>query len=170
MVADYLPVYRGCATERTTLFAGARQVLDDFAARGVRMGVCTNKPNDISRRILEDLGVAHHLPVVVGGDGGLPRKPDPAPLLSALRSLGVSPDGAVMVGDSAADVGAARAAGVPIVLVTFGYTRTPVEELGGDGVVSGFDALDGMLDALRSGAVSADEGTISSGAARTGAT
>ncbi len=164
MVADYLPVYRDCATERTQLFEGARQVLDGFAANGVRMGVCTNKPGDISRRILTDLGVDHHLQVVVGGDSGLARKPDPAPLLSALRSLGVPRQGAVMVGDSAADVGAARAAGVPIVLVSFGYTRTPAEELGGDRVISGFDALHEALLALGSDGASGRSGVMWRGA------
>ncbi|MGI9382700.1 MAG: phosphoglycolate phosphatase [Methyloligellaceae bacterium] len=149
LVDAFLPVYSACATERTTVFPGVRDILERFAGVGVRMGVCTNKPTGISKQILSDLDVARYVDVVVGGDSGLERKPHPAPLLSALESLGVSADGAVMVGDSGADAGAARAAGVPVVLVTFGYTQTPVEEIDCDHVISGFDALEAVLDALR---------------------
>lgn len=161
LVDAFLPVYSAAATERTTVFPGVREVLERFADAGVRMGVCTNKPAGISERILSDLGLARYIGAVVGGDSGLERKPHPAPLLSALQSLGVSTDGAVMVGDSGADAGAARSAGIPVVLVSFGYTQTPVDEIDCDRIISRFDTLEAVLDELRPRGGSAGDAILS---------
>jgi len=84
--------------------------------------------------------------VVVGGTEELPKKPHPAMLLAALAALGVDRSRAVMVGDSMADVGAARAADVPVVVVSHGYSKTPADELGADLVIN---SLSKLPDALR---------------------
>ncbi len=78
---------------------------------------------------------------MIGGDAAGVGKPDPAPLRLAIERAGGRIDRAVMVGDSATDAGAARAAGVPLVLVSFGYTATPAADLGADRVIDAFDDL-----------------------------
>ena len=98
--------------------------------------MCTNKPEAVTRQIVDALGVAQYFGAIVGGDSTTGRKPDPTPLRACLDRLGVSPGLAVMVGDSSADVGAARAAGVYVVLVPDGYTDEPPENLGADLVVA----------------------------------
>ncbi|MCG8560962.1 MAG: phosphoglycolate phosphatase [Hyphomicrobiales bacterium] len=164
LIEAFLPVYSAAATERTTVFPGVREVLERFAGAGVKMGVCTNKPEGISRQILSALDLARYIGAVVGGDSGPERKPHPAPLLSAFEALGVAPAAGVMVGDSGADAGAARAAGVPVVLVSFGYTQTPVGEIDCDRVIDRFDALEAALAELRPAVGQAADGPLSQGA------
>ena len=98
---------------------------------------------------LDWLELADYFQAVIGGDllPGL-RKPDPRHLLAALERLGVAASGAVMVGDNANDVAVARGAGMPVILVTFGYSRIPAAELGADAVISCFDELPAALLAL----------------------
>lgn len=141
LVARFIEIYTPRAADRTCLFAGARDVLESYRCDGVGLGVCTNKPEAITRMILEALGVAHLFGAVIGGDTLSVKKPDPAPLLAALETLGCAPANGLMVGDSAADADAARAASMPVILVTFGYTQTPVRDLPHDGFVDSFAAL-----------------------------
>ncbi len=83
----------------------------------------TNKPSRAARDLLKRRGLARWIQAVVGGDGDLPRKPHPQPLLRACQELGVAPAAALMVGDSLVDVQAARAAGLAIVCVPYGYNE-----------------------------------------------
>jgi phosphoglycolate phosphatase len=139
----FLAIYAPRATERTTLYPGAARLLADLNGAGVRLGLCTNKPTGISRKILRDLGVLEPFAAVVGGDCGLPRKPAGDMMRDILRQLGVPPDRSAMIGDSAADVGEARIAGVAVILVSYGYTAIPARELGPDAVI------DGLAEAVR---------------------
>ena len=104
---------------------------------GVSQGLCTNKPAGVTRLILEYLGIDGFFGSVVGGDSTPQKKPHPLPLQTCLDELGVNPDQALMVGDSGADVGAAKAAGVRVVLVPDGYTGVPAASLGADIVAGG---------------------------------
>ena len=88
---------------------------------------------------------------IVAGDTLPQRKPDPTPLLTVLARLGVAPDDAAMVGDSANDVRTARAAGVPAVAVAYGYPRMPLEQLGADLIIDRFDDLPAALGRLADG-------------------
>ncbi|MDA7947562.1 MAG: phosphoglycolate phosphatase [Hyphomicrobiaceae bacterium] len=141
----YVELYVPRAARLTRLFPGVREVLEHHHGNDVALGVCTNKPEAVSRSILEALEVAHLFGAVVGGDTLPVKKPDPAPLLAALKDLACEPAHALMIGDSAADADAAKAAGMPVILVTFGYTRTPVHELESLGIVDHFDELHGMI-------------------------
>ncbi len=134
---------------RSQIFAGGIELLSQLSDGGVRLGICTNKPHQITVRTLSDLGISRFFTAVVGETPALPRKPDPAMLLAAIGGLGAAVSEAVMVGDSAADVGAARAAGVPVVAVSFGYTTTPAAEIGADGVIDRLCDLPAALAALR---------------------
>lgn len=131
----FMELYTACATENTYLVQDARGVLEHFYHAGVRQGLCTNKPVGVTRQILQKLDIAGFFDSVIGGDSTAAKKPDPLPLRACLEELGVQAWQALMVGDSGADVGAARAAGVPIILVPDGYTGVPAETLGADLVV-----------------------------------
>jgi phosphoglycolate phosphatase len=145
----FLAIYAPRAARLTKLFPGAQTLLRGLQDQGVALGVVTNKPEAVSRSMLEALGVAGMVGAVVGGDTLPVKKPDARPMLAALDTLGCAPEAAVMIGDSAVDAEAARAAGMALILVTFGYTRKPVDELGADAVVDSFAEVPKVLDALR---------------------
>ena len=141
----YVELYVPRAARLTRLFPGVREVLEHHHQNDVPLGVCTNKPEGVSRSILEALEVAHLFGTVIGGDTLPVKKPDPAPLLAALKQLACEPADALMIGDSPADADAANAAGIPVILVTFGYTRVPVHKLESHGLVDHFSELHTMI-------------------------
>lgn len=144
----FVEIYAPRAAQKTKLFPGVRQVLEAYHGEGVRLGVCTNKPEAVSNMILGALDVAHLFGVVIGGDSLPVKKPDPAPLLAALTALGCDAAQGVMVGDSGVDAQAAKVAGLPVILVTFGYAQTPVREIACDGLVETFTELPGAIKRL----------------------
>jgi phosphoglycolate phosphatase len=152
LVPDFMARYSACATDNTHLVPGARYALERLARAGVRQGLCTNKPEAVTRQILDALDVTRYFGAIIGGDSTTGRKPDPIPLQTCLDRLGVAPGNAVMVGDSAADVGAARAAGVYVVLVPDGYTGVPAESLGADLVVGAVAEVPSRLPSRDTGA------------------
>ncbi len=147
-VRRYLALYEPRATRETRLFAGVAETVQALADAGVRMGVCTNKPGAVSVEIVEALGIAPHMAAVVGGDAGPPKKPAPDLIRLALERIGGRPERSVMVGDSGADVAAARAAGIPVIVVDYGYTSVPPHELGADAVIASFRDLIPHLERL----------------------
>lgn len=146
LYAGFLERYTAEPMKLSKPFPGLGPLLDELGAADLRLGVCTNKPQAPSERILVALGLAGRFEAVVGGDVLPVRKPDPGHLGAVLERLGCAPEAAVMVGDSANDVAAARGVGLPCVLVSFGYTRIPARELGGDLVI---DRLCDLPTALR---------------------
>ena len=146
LLRRFLLVYADHACVQTRLYDGARECLVALAERGHPLAICTNKPLLHTRIILDRLDLAGLFPVVVGGDSLPVKKPDPAPLLLALRQLGVGHG--VLVGDSGTDLGAARAAGLPCLLLRHGYSRVPVDELDADDWSDGFASLLPRLDRL----------------------
>ncbi|WP_310593379.1 HAD-IA family hydrolase [Pedomonas mirosovicensis] len=115
---------------------------------GIFIGICTNKPEKLSRALIEALGWERFFPVNVGGDSLPFRKPDGRHILTAIERLGGNPAEAVMVGDSAVDVGAARDAGVPVVAVSFGFSSVPATELEADALIDHYDQLWDALAAV----------------------
>jgi phosphoglycolate phosphatase len=130
VLSVYLECYRERLLDTTDLYPGVADALD--ALGGATLAVLTNKPGDLSRAILEGLGVAARFARVVGGGDVPSRKPDPAGLLHLMTDLGATPAGTWMVGDSATDVGAARAAGVRVAGVTWGFHPRQLREAGPD--------------------------------------
>lgn len=127
-------------------YPGAAATLHGLRSRGLLLGVVTNKHLAIARAALEGADLLGVLQIVVGGDSCTGRKPDPEPLLHACRKLGVGAREAMMVGDSNNDVLAARAAGMPVVCVTYGYNEgRPASELACDGLIDRLDELPAML-------------------------
>jgi phosphoglycolate phosphatase len=148
-VRTYLGLYEPRATRDTRLFPHVAETLALFAARNIPMAVCTNKPTAVSREIVASFGLSDLLPVVVGGDFGPPRKPAPDLLWKAAELIGVDPRQAVMIGDSGADVAAARAAEMPVIVVEYGYTSVAPADLGADRVIASFAELSAALGTLR---------------------
>jgi len=146
--AGFVRHYAAKPAERSTLYPGAADMLARFRAEGRRLAICTNKPEELTETIVRDIGVRTAFGAVIGASARLPRKPDPAMLVAAFAGIGVDPADGLMVGDSVTDVGTARALGIPIVLVSFGYTPVPARELGADAVIDHLDDLPGVLSQL----------------------
>jgi len=145
----FLQIYATCATDRTVLYAGARTALQAFQDAGVGQGICTNKPEGVTRQILNSLSIAPYFSAVVGGDTAAAKKPDPSPLRDCLRELGAAPADGLLIGDSGVDVATARAVPMPVGIVTHGYARAPVANLGADFLIDCLSSLPGDVLAGR---------------------
>jgi phosphoglycolate phosphatase len=132
----------------TTLFPGVVDALDLLEAAGFRLAVCTNKYEKHSVQLLESLGLAHRFAAICGRDSFPYFKPDPRHLTLTIEKAGGDPGRAIMVGDSVTDIATAKAAGIPSVAVTFGYTDIPVHQLGPDRIIDHYDELFGAAQAL----------------------
>ncbi len=141
MTAHMMAIYGDHLTSETVMMAGAREALEHYHRLGVTIAVVTNKPERFTRTILGHFGLDAMVAIVVGGDTGPARKPAPDMLQHALRLAGVEPVDALMVGDSPADIDAAKAAGIASVAVRGGYTTIPADELGAGTVIDSLLAL-----------------------------
>lgn len=140
-VAEYMAHYDDHLADLSRPFPGVEPALLALRQAGCRLGVCTNKPQRFSEKLLDALGLARHFDVIVGGDRLAVRKPDGGHVLGTLDAMGGRAGRSLMVGDSRNDVAAARNAGVPVIAVSFGYTATPAAALGADLVIDHFDEL-----------------------------
>ena len=141
LYATYLELYAARIAELSRPFPGVDAALDRLEAAGCRFAVCTNKLEGLSLRLLDALDLTRRFAAICGQDTFGIAKPDPEILLRTIARAGGSAGRAVMVGDSATDIRTARAAGIPVVAVTFGYTDTPVETLSPDRLIGHFDDL-----------------------------
>jgi phosphoglycolate phosphatase len=123
-------------------FRGVREGLDAMRAKGLRLACVTNKPYQFTLPLLERCGMLADFEIVVGGDSLPRKKPDPLPMLHVARAFGIPPSQVVAIGDSLNDAQAARAAGMPVLSVPYGYNEgIDVRSLDVDGIV------DSLLDA-----------------------
>jgi len=148
LMAEFIDIYAGRIAETSRPFPGAVAALGRFASDGWRLAVCTNKLERHSRLLLSALGIADRFAVIAGQDTYGVRKPDPRHLEETIRAAGGDHRRAVMVGDSEVDVQTARAAGIPVVAVSFGYSQVPVADLAADRVIGHFDELYGAATPL----------------------
>jgi phosphoglycolate phosphatase len=144
----FLKAYGQDICRETALFPGAREALDRLEAAGFALAICTNKIEAHSVRLAQALGIADRFAANCGRDTFAWFKPDPRHLLMTIERAGGDPARAIMVGDSTSDVGAAKAAGVPAIAVSFGYSETPARALGADLVIDRFDELFGGIERL----------------------
>jgi phosphoglycolate phosphatase len=151
LFADYLTYYSAHIAVHTRLYPGVDKALARFARAGWRQAVCTNKIEGLAKLLIAKLGIADRFAFICGQDTFGIGKPDAAPLLKTIAASGGARERAIMVGDSATDIKTARAAGVPVVAVDFGYADVPVAELAPDRVISHFDELLEVGHALLSG-------------------
>ena len=150
-VRELIALYSAQPAARTRLYDGGAELLASLAARGMKLGICTNKPQAITEQVLSELGIASYFEAVVGVRPDVPVKPDPAMLRTALDALGVAAPDAVMIGDSASDVGVARALGVPVIVVRSGYGQDAPQDLGADMLIDTLGEAEAAIDALRTG-------------------
>lgn len=144
----FLAHYEAAPAPLTHPFPGVVETLARCAEADHPMAVCTNKPIDATRHVLRMLGLDGFFKAVIGGGSTPHLKPHAGPVLATLEALGVSAAHAVFVGDSINDTQAARAAGLPVICVTFGYRHCAAEDLGADLLIDRFDALPDALARL----------------------
>jgi phosphoglycolate phosphatase len=144
----FMGVYADVSALGRGLYPGAAEVLTQLRARGIKTALCTNKPAPVTSIAVPALGLTEQFDFVLGASDRIAKKPAADMLHVCCRALDVQPRDAVMVGDSGADNGAARAAGCKIVLVDFGYSKVPVASMGPDKIISRLMDLPAALDGL----------------------
>jgi phosphoglycolate phosphatase len=145
---DFLEYYINNVADHSSLFPGVEEVLQALVEGGARLAICTNKPDIPTHKLLDALNLTRYFGAIIGADTLSVRKPDPAPLLEAIERLDGQPQNAIMIGDSATDIHAARAANLPVIAVSFGYTREPVQVYEPDLLVDHFQDLPEAIDTV----------------------
>ena len=137
----FLAYYNAHIADESRPFPGMVAALEGLKAQGAKLAVCTNKLTGLSNDLLAALKLSYLFDAVVGADAAPAPKPDPRHLLTTIAAANGSAERAILVGDAATDAGAARAAGVPLILVSFGYTEIPAAELEPDILIHHYDQL-----------------------------
>ncbi len=148
LIQAFKDIYERDPASHSRPYDGVIETLDRWRGEAHTLAVCTNKPQAPSDLILRDLALAPYFAAVAGGDRFDVRKPEAGHLTGTIELAGGDPGRAVMIGDSITDLDAARAAGIPIVLVDYGYTAQPAADLGADAVVSSFTEIPALLPGL----------------------
>ncbi|HEX4098519.1 MAG TPA: HAD hydrolase-like protein [Caulobacteraceae bacterium] len=137
----FIDRYTGHIADESRPFPGCVEALEALKTHGAKLAVCTNKLTGLSKALLDALDMARLFDAVIGSDAAPAIKPDARHLETAIAAVGGSPGRAIMVGDAATDAGAARAAKVPLILVSFGYTEVPAQDLAPDILIDRYDEL-----------------------------
>ena len=141
--------YAGNIAAESHAYPGLEEALDRLADRGARLAVCTNKQEGLSRQLLDALGLTRRFAGIAGRDTFPVYKPHPDHLTGAIAMAGGDVADAIMVGDSDTDIKTARAAGVPVIGVPFGYTDVPMAALGPDIVIEHYSELETAVERVR---------------------
>jgi phosphoglycolate phosphatase len=142
----FLDYYADHICDHSAPFDGIERAMDRLAESGVRLAICTNKPEALTLLLLDALGWRDRFVAVVGGDSLPQKKPDPAPLRATILRAGGG--ATAYVGDSITDTDTARAVGIPCVAVTFGFADRPHDQLGANALIDHFDQLIPALQRL----------------------
>jgi phosphoglycolate phosphatase len=145
MFGDFVAHYAEHIADHSRPFPYLEAVLDRLAADGYRLAVCTNKLEWLSVRLLDTLNLTRHFAAICGQDTFGMQKPNPEVLRRTIVKAGGAPDRAIMVGDSGTDVRTARAASLPVIAVTFGYSEVPIESLQPDRLISSYGELEAAI-------------------------
>ena len=135
----FLDYYGANIATNSKVFPGLVPLLEQAKSRGLAMGVCTNKVEHLSHKLLNEIGLAQYFSAVVGGDTLPVMKPNAAPYNEVTRLLGVATASTMMVGDSETDIKTAQNVGVPVIAVSFGYTDTHVSQFNPTYVIDHYD-------------------------------
>jgi len=141
LTEEFVAFYRADIARESTPFPGVPEALDELAALGAKFAVCTNKRTELSQRLLDALELSERFSAIVGADSVSERKPHPDHYRAAVARAGGVVRRSVMIGDTIADVAAARAAGAPVAVVSFGYCDIGAEKLGADALLNSFREL-----------------------------
>jgi phosphoglycolate phosphatase len=138
LIDAFIAHYREHIAAESRLFPDVETTLAALASDGARLGVLTNKPQELTDLLLPAVGLARFFGAIHGAGRLDVNKPDARVYRHVLEELGGVGLGSVMIGDSATDVATARAAGVPVILLSYGYTPEPARTLGADAVLDDF--------------------------------
>lgn len=148
-VDRYFPDFLECYTENidreTRLYPGAEAAVEALLAAGMRVGICTNKPERLAEILMQRLGVRGLFGSLVGADTLPVRKPDPLPYTEAVLRAGGDPARSLLIGDTETDVRTARAAGVPVILVAFGPEGREIVRLAPDALLERYSDLSALV-------------------------
>ncbi len=146
MLKIFLVHYTHNIDDDSVLFNNVKNVLEFLKNNGVKLAVCTNKMERLSNILLEKLNVLHMFDYLVGGDSLPKSKPDPYPLLNICEKLNTKTSDSIMIGDSATDLNAGKDAGMPVVLVSYGYTDNKDIYNEADLVINDFSQLKELVN------------------------
>jgi phosphoglycolate phosphatase len=152
MFGDFIEHYAAHIADCSRPFPQLETALDGLAAAGYRLAVCTNKLEWLSVRLLDMLNLTRHFAAVCGQDTFGMQKPNPEVLRRTILKAGGEPERAIMVGDSGTDVRTARAASLPVIAVTFGYSEVPIESLQPDRLISSYAELRAAIHGIETAA------------------
>jgi phosphoglycolate phosphatase len=155
LVKDFIEHYAAHIADQSRPFPGLETALDELETGGCRLAVCTNKLEWLAVRLLDALGLSKRFVAICGADTFGLQKPNPELLQRTIAHCGGRVEQAVMIGDSISDIAMAKAAGVPVIAVDYGYTETPVGQLGPDRVISAFPDLPSVVFDLLGGGMAA---------------
>lgn len=145
---QFIEHYSQNIAAHSRLFPGMAEILERYDKAGVKLAACTNKLEYLTVSLFAELDITKYFGSIIGRDTVGIGKPDPAPLYAAIDQAGGKRDRAVFIGDSITDVNTSKAAGIPSIIVSFGYTPIPAHELGGDVLIDHFDELDTAISKL----------------------
>lgn len=148
LFADFLDYYANNIAEFSKPFPGIINVLEHYRQAGARLAVCTNKREDLSRRLLDSLDLSPYFSAIAGRDTFEVFKPDPGHLTKTITLAGGTAQSAIMVGDSHTDVATAKAANIPVIGVTFGYSDRPMRELQPSAIIDAYCELQSAVTDL----------------------
>jgi phosphoglycolate phosphatase len=148
-LARFLEIYEANPVRLTRLYPDVRRTLTELRRRGYGTAICTNKPQRATIAVIDGLGLGDLFDGIAGGDRYAARKPDPGHLLSLISELGARREASVMIGDNENDAAAARAAGLPLVLMRYGYARVDPDSLAADALLDHFGELPEALARLQ---------------------
>lgn len=141
LFADFIAHYSAHIADRSRPFPGLVEALDALASEGFRLAVCTNKLEGLSKLLLAEFELTDRFAAICGQDTFGIQKPDPEILRRTVATAGGDLAMSIMIGDSLTDIRTARAAGIPVIAVDFGYTEKPVSEFSPDRIISHFSQL-----------------------------
>lgn len=144
----FIAIYESIPATSAQLYPDVAAVLAGLRQTGLRLGLCTNKPQSATEKLLPQLGLGNLFDAVVGGDALPVRKPEPAHLQAVIDRLGIANDRAIMIGDNDNDAAVARGCGVPFIAMLYGYPRVPVAELGAAALLKRFVELPGAINCI----------------------
>jgi phosphoglycolate phosphatase len=148
LMDDFIAHYRAHIADQSRPYPGVEQTLREFAGAGARLGVLTNKPQELAVPLLNTLGLSRFFAAIHGAGRFSYVKPDARVFHALVDEMGGAGAGAIMIGDSITDLRTARAARVPVIIVSYGYAPEPVETLGADAVTGDFTELPVLVERM----------------------
>jgi len=148
ILAEYLTYYAENISAKSIIFPGAIQVIEKLAEKNIPLGLCTNKVIHLADKLMTEIGLADYFTTIIGGDSFDYQKPDPRHITGTLDKMNSVRPQAIMVGDTANDIIAAQKAGLPVIAVSFGYSKIPISAFNPDIIIDHYDEFLAAVDKI----------------------